>query len=49
GYQKVGFHKTIIDLVDEKLITKESLLNTSLLGTEAKKIALAKIYGGEDV
>ncbi|KHT51230.1 AAA family ATPase [Vibrio sinaloensis] len=49
GYQKVGFHKTIIDLVDEKLITKESLLNTRLLGTEAKKIALAKIYGGEDV
>ncbi|EKO3782563.1 AAA family ATPase [Vibrio harveyi] len=49
GYQKVGFHKTIMELIDEDLISKKSLLENKLLGTEAKKVALAKISGDKDV
>ncbi|WP_194090841.1 AAA family ATPase [Vibrio hibernica] len=49
GYQNVGFHKTVRELVDNSSITKENISLNDQLGSEAKKVAWNAIYGSEDV
>ncbi|WP_139685075.1 AAA family ATPase [Vibrio tasmaniensis] len=48
GYQKVGFHKTISDLVASEDITKENIDEIDTIGSEARKLAWTQLYRNED-
>lgn len=48
GYQNVGFHQTIRELVDNKTLTKDNI-NLYNIGSEAKNIAWGTLYGNDDV
>lgn len=49
GYQNVGFHKTIRELVENGELTKENIAEYEQIGTEAVKVAWAQLYEAEDV
>ncbi|NCO71591.1 MULTISPECIES: AAA family ATPase [Shewanella] len=49
GYQNVGFHNTISELVDNKTITKENISTYNQIGSEATTIAWSLLYGSDDV
>lgn len=49
GYQNVGFHNTISELVENKTLTKENISTYDQIGSEATKIAWSLLYGREDV
>lgn len=49
GYQDVGFHSTISELVVDKVLTKENISNFHQIGSEATKIAWSLFYGSDDV
>jgi predicted ATPase len=49
GYQKVGFHNTISELVENKTLTKENISTDNRIGSEATKIAWGLPYGKDDV
>ncbi len=49
GYQNVGFHSTISELVENKTLTKENISTYHRIGSEATKIAWSLLYGSDDV
>ncbi|MEZ9200795.1 AAA family ATPase [Vibrio splendidus] len=49
GYQNVGFHNTISELVENKILTKENISTYDRIGSEATKIAWSLLYGSDDV
>lgn len=49
GYQNVGFHNTISELVENKTLTKENISTYNLIGSEATTIAWSLLYGSDDV
>ncbi len=49
GYQKVGFHNTISELVENKTLTKENISSYKGIGSEATKIAWSLLYESDDV
>ncbi|MFM2620889.1 AAA family ATPase [Vibrio owensii] len=48
GYQKVGFHRTISDLVLSNVITKDNIDNIDNIGSEARKLAWTQLYRNDD-
>ncbi|WP_434529153.1 ATP-dependent nuclease [Vibrio sp. K4] len=48
GYQNVGFHNTINNLVSSKVITKDNINEFTDIGSEAKKVAWTQLYRAED-
>ncbi|PMH28176.1 hypothetical protein BCU71_06290 [Vibrio lentus] len=49
GYQNVGFHSTIKELVDNETLTKENISTYDEIGSEATKVAWSLLYRGDDV
>ena len=49
GYQNVGFHNTISELVDNETLTKENISTYHRIGSEATKVAWSQLYGSDDV
>ena len=49
GYQNVGFHNTITELVENKTLTKENISTYDRIGSEATKVAWSLLYGSDDV
>ncbi|MEZ8372622.1 AAA family ATPase [Vibrio splendidus] len=49
GYQNVGFHSTIRELVENKTLTKDNISTYNNIGSEATKVAWSLLYGSEDV
>ncbi|QDO82407.1 ATP-binding protein [Shewanella psychropiezotolerans] len=49
GYQNVGFHNTITELVKNKTLTKENISSYHRIGSEATKIAWSLLYGSDNV
>ncbi|EPJ48298.1 MAG: hypothetical protein OFPII_06670 [Osedax symbiont Rs1] len=49
GYQNVGFHNTISELVEKKTLTKENISTDHRIGSEGTKIAWSLFYGSDNV
>ncbi|WP_137223240.1 AAA family ATPase [Shewanella sp. MEBiC00475] len=49
GYQNVGFHNTISELVENKKITKKNISTYNQIGSEATTLAWGLLYGSDDV